>query len=48
VEKSLYGRKYMGTERSTFVIGPDGKIQAIFRKVKPAEHVDQLLAALTP
>ena len=46
VEKSMYGRKYMGTERSTFIIGPDAKIKAIFRKVKPEEHVDQLLAAL--
>jgi thioredoxin-dependent peroxiredoxin len=46
VEKSMYGRKYMGTERSTFVIGPDGKLKVIFRKVKPAEHVEQLLAAL--
>jgi peroxiredoxin Q/BCP len=46
VEKSLYGRKYMGTERSTFVIGLDGKIAAILRKVKPAAHAEQLLAGL--
>ena len=46
VEKSMYGKTYMGTERSTFVIGPDGKIKTILRKVKPAEHVEQLLAAL--
>lgn len=46
VEKSMYGRKYMGTERSTFVIGPDGKLRAVLRKVKPAEHTAQLLAAL--
>ncbi len=46
VEKSMYGKTYMGTERSTFVIGPDGKIRAIFRKVKPDEHVAQVLAAL--
>jgi thioredoxin-dependent peroxiredoxin len=46
VEKSMYGKTYMGTERSTFVIGPDGKIKSILRKVKPAEHVEQLLAAL--
>jgi len=46
VEKSMYGKKYMGTERTTFVIGPDGKIRAILRKVKPAEHAAQLLAAL--
>ena len=46
VEKSMYGKKYMGTERSTFVIGPDGKLKAVFRKVKPGEHVDKLLEAL--
>lgn len=46
VEKSMYGKKYMGTERSTFVIGPDQKIKAILRKVKPAEHAAQLLAEL--
>ena len=38
VEKSMYGRKYMGNERTTFVIGPDGAIKEVFRKVKPAEH----------
>ncbi|MGZ5538209.1 MAG: thioredoxin-dependent thiol peroxidase [Chthoniobacterales bacterium] len=46
VEKSMYGKKYMGTERSTFVIGPDGRLSAIHRKVKPEEHVDLLLDAL--
>lgn len=46
VEKSLYGRQYMGVERSTFVIGPDGKIVKIFRKVKAATHVAEVLAAL--
>jgi peroxiredoxin Q/BCP len=46
VEKSLYGRKYMGVERSTFVIGPDGKLRAVFRKVKPIEHVALLLEVL--
>jgi peroxiredoxin Q/BCP len=46
VEKSMYGKKYMGAERSTFVIGPDGRIAAIFRKVKPEEHVDLLQGAL--
>ena len=46
VEKSMYGKKYMGAERSTFVIGPDGVIQAILRKVKPAEHTAQLLQVL--
>jgi len=42
----MYGKKYMGTERSTFVIGPDGKLRAILRKVKPAEHVKLLLKEL--
>jgi peroxiredoxin Q/BCP len=46
VEKSLYGKSYMGTERSTFVIGPDGKIEAIFEKVGPADHLGLLAAAL--
>ncbi|MGH8095114.1 MAG: peroxiredoxin [Chthoniobacterales bacterium] len=46
VEKSMYGRKYMGTERTTFVIDLRGRVSAILRKVKPAEHVDQLRAAL--
>lgn len=46
VEKSMYGKKYMGTERTTFVIDADGKIAAIFPKVKPAEHADLLLKAL--
>jgi peroxiredoxin Q/BCP len=46
VEKSMYGRKYMGNERTTFVIAPDGTITQILRKVKPAEHDTQVLAAL--
>lgn len=46
VEKSMYGKKYMGTERSTFVIGPDGRLRAILRKVKPDEHVNLLQKAL--
>jgi peroxiredoxin Q/BCP len=46
VEKSMYGRKYMGVERSTFVIGPEGKLSAVYRKVKPAEHAAELLAGL--
>jgi thioredoxin-dependent peroxiredoxin len=46
VEKSMYGRKYMGAERTTFVIDPRGRIAAILRKVKPEEHVAQLRAAL--
>jgi peroxiredoxin Q/BCP len=46
VEKSMYGRKYMGMERSTFVIGPDGEVKKVFRKVKPAEHDELVLGAL--
>ena len=46
VEKSMYGRKYMGIERTTFIIGPDGKIAKIFNKVKPAGHAEEVLAAL--
>ncbi|HMS43937.1 MAG TPA: thioredoxin-dependent thiol peroxidase [Pyrinomonadaceae bacterium] len=42
-EKSMYGRKYMGIERTTFVISPDGKIEHIFNKVKVSNHVDTLL-----
>ena len=44
-EKSMYGRKYMGIERSTFVIDPEGKLKAEFRKVKVDGHVDEVLAA---
>lgn len=43
VEKSLYGKKFMGTERTTFVIRPDGRIKSVFRKVSPDEHADILL-----
>jgi peroxiredoxin Q/BCP len=46
VEKSMYGKTYFGTERTTFVIDEKGIVKAIFPKVKPAEHVDQLLAVL--
>ena len=46
VEKSMYGKKYMGAERSTFVIDRAGRISAIFRKVKPEEHVTILRKAL--
>jgi peroxiredoxin Q/BCP len=46
VEKSMYGKKYMGVERTTFVIDGGGRISAILRKVKPAEHVAQLRSAL--
>ncbi|MGZ0188921.1 MAG: thioredoxin-dependent thiol peroxidase [Alphaproteobacteria bacterium] len=46
VEKSMYGRKYMGVERSTFLIDAHGKIQAVWRKVKVPGHVDAVLKAL--
>jgi len=46
VEKVSYGKKSMGVERSTFVIGADGTLRAIFRKVKPDEHAEQILAVL--
>ncbi|HUI23431.1 MAG TPA: thioredoxin-dependent thiol peroxidase [Nitrososphaerales archaeon] len=46
-QKKLYGKKYMGTERSTFVIGVDGKIKKIFRKVKPKGHEVEVLEALS-
>jgi thioredoxin-dependent peroxiredoxin len=45
-EKNMYGKKVMGVERSTFVIGPDGKIQHIYAKVKPEGHAKEVLAAL--
>jgi peroxiredoxin Q/BCP len=45
-EKSMYGRKYMGVERTTFVIGADGVIQEVFRRVKPAQHDELVLGAL--
>jgi len=45
-EKSMYGKKYFGNERTTFVIDSDGKVATVLRKVKPAEHDAQVLAAL--
>jgi peroxiredoxin Q/BCP len=45
-EKSMYGKKYFGNERTTFVIDPDGKVAEVLRKVKPAEHDDLVLSAL--
>lgn len=45
-EKSMYGRKYMGIERTTFVIDEKGKIAKIFSKVKPAGHAAEVLEAL--
>lgn len=46
VEKSMYGRKYMGIERTTFVIDKSGKIAATFEKVKPQGHPEEVLETL--
>lgn len=46
VEKSMYGRKYMGVERTTFIVGPDGVITHVWNKVKPAGHAEEVRAAL--
>jgi peroxiredoxin Q/BCP len=45
-EKNMYGKKVMGVARTTFLIGPDGTIKHIFRKVKPEGHADEVLAYL--
>ncbi|OGS00515.1 MAG: hypothetical protein A3G41_06655 [Elusimicrobia bacterium RIFCSPLOWO2_12_FULL_59_9] len=45
-EKSMYGRKYLGVERSTFLIGPDGLIQEVWRKVSVAGHVAEVIEKL--
>lgn len=46
VDKTYMGRSYQGVERSSFVIGPDGRIEHVLERVKPAEHVDLLLGAV--
>ncbi|MHB1311237.1 MAG: thioredoxin-dependent thiol peroxidase, partial [Gemmatimonadaceae bacterium] len=46
VEKSMYGQKYMGVQRTTFVIGADGAVQHVFEKVNPAGHADEVMAFL--
>ena len=45
VEKSMYGKRYMGMERSSFLVGADGRVAAIWRKVKPEAHAAQVLDA---
>ena len=45
VEKNMYGRKYMGTERATFLLDKHGKIARIWRKVKVPGHVEAVLEA---
>jgi thioredoxin-dependent peroxiredoxin len=46
VEKSMYGKKYMGVARATFIIDPKGKIAKVFPKVQPKKHDDLVLKAL--
>jgi thioredoxin-dependent peroxiredoxin len=45
VEKSMYGKSYMGIDRSTYLIGKDGKVKQVWRKVKVKDHAAQVLAA---
>jgi thioredoxin-dependent peroxiredoxin len=46
IEKTFAGRTYFGNERTTFIVGPDGRIERVLPQVKPEEHVTQLLEAL--
>ena len=46
VEKSMYGKKYMGVARTTFIIDKNGKIAQVFEKVKPEGHNQEIIAAL--
>lgn len=45
-QKSMFGRKYWGNERTTFIIDEEGRIAKVFPKVKPSEHAEQVLEAL--
>ena len=45
-EKNMYGKKVMGVARTTFVIGPNGKIEKIFEKVKPEGHAEEVLSSI--
>jgi peroxiredoxin Q/BCP len=45
-EKNMYGKKVMGIARTTFLIGPDGKIAHVFNNVKPEGHADEVLLVL--
>ena len=47
LEKSMYGRKYMGIQRDSFLIDEKGKVVKHYEKVKPADHVDEIIADLT-
>jgi thioredoxin-dependent peroxiredoxin len=44
-EKSMYGRKYMGVERTTFLVDGDGRIARVWQKVKPSGHAEEVLQA---
>ena len=46
IPKKLYGKEYMGVERSTFIVDPEGKVAAVWRKVKVKGHADEVLAKL--
>ena len=46
-EKSMYGRKYMGTNRVTYLVNESGHIAAVFPKVKPQEHAEEILALIS-
>jgi peroxiredoxin Q/BCP len=45
-EKNMYGKKVMGTERTTVIVGPDGKVEKVFPKVKVDGHVESVLGEL--
>lgn len=47
VEKQMFGRKYMGVARTTFLISPEGRIERVWRRVKPKGHAAEILAAIT-
>lgn len=46
-QKSMYGRTFWGVQRTTFIVGPDGKVAQVLRNVKPAKHDEQVLSVLS-
>jgi len=46
VEKGMMGKTYMGVERTSFIVGPDGRVEHVLPRVKPADHADLLMEAL--
>jgi thioredoxin-dependent peroxiredoxin len=46
IEKTLYGKKYMGVDRTTYLLDEDGKVIRVWRKVKPQDHADEIVLAL--